>query len=616
MTQAAQGPQTQTAAAKAVIQGIVIRAGTGQPLKGARISFRRVGGGDQNPLTSTRTPVTTDATGRFTVTGVDPGQYRISAERDGYIRQEYGQRTTTGSGAIVSVSGGQRLELQFQMLPAGVISGRVSDEQGEPAARIAVQAFAYQYVGGKRSLVQAGSAQTNDIGEYRLFWLSPGEYVVSATVPPAVPGSNTAIADLSAPQTGNSGAIAATLVNVMGAAGGVPDGLDAGVLEKMVQAFEGREPAHFYFPGTLDPGAAAPIKLGPAAEMRAIDFTLRPMRTVTVRGRVVAPFPLAQAGGRGRQGGPLAALIPGQGTQVTLARTGTRAGLAALGFGGTAVNADGSFEVRGVTAGSYNLTATARHPDGSLYTARTRVEVGDADVGNVVIGVRPNVSIRGSIVVDSPPPQFRMGQLRVVLTPEETPISPSTAVAQRGGSGLDGAVPIRLGAANAQVADDGTFTLYNVGAQEYRVSLIGWPPGMYFVSGRLGSTDVLNAPFVPADDERNALQLQLGSTPGQLRGTVLDAKGTPYAGAITALIPEESMRGRIDLYQSIPTDQNGRFSFNNVPPGNYRLFAWEEIPAGAAADPDYIRPFAPRSKPVVVQPGGSMETEVNLIPAN
>jgi hypothetical protein len=198
MTQAAPGPQTQTA--KAMIQGIVIRAGTGQPLKGARISFRRVGGDQnpQNPLTSTRTPVTTDATGRFTVTGVDPGEYRISAERDGYIRQEYGQRTTTGSGAIVSVSGGQRLELQFQMLPAGVISGRVSDEQGEPAARITVQAFAYQYVGGKRSLVQAGNTQTNDIGEYRLFWLPPGEYVVSATVEPDVPGSNTAIADLSA----------------------------------------------------------------------------------------------------------------------------------------------------------------------------------------------------------------------------------------------------------------------------------------------------------------------------------------------------------------------------------------------------------------------------------
>jgi len=144
----------------------------------------------------------------------------------------------------------------------------------------------------------------------------------------------------------------------------------------------------------------------------------------------------------------------------------------------------------------------------------------------------------------------------------------------------------------------------------------GLPAGTYLVAGRFGSADVLNGPFIPAEDERNSLQLQLGSTPGQVSGIVRDAKGNPYTGALAALVPDESRRGRTDLYSSIPTDQSGRFSFNNVAPGNYRIFAWEEIPTGAYQDPDYIRRFESRGKPVVVQQSGSTEIEVSLIPAN
>jgi len=376
--------------------------------------------------------------------------------------------------------------------------------------------------------------------------------------------------------------------------------LDADALQKV---FEGREPAQIYFPGTLDPYSAAPIKLGAAVEMRAIDFTLRSIRTVTVRGRVVAPFPLAQAGGGGRQGDPFA-LAFGQGTQVSLSRAGARPGFAALGLGGTSVNADGSFEIRGIAAGSYNLTATARPPDGQPYSARARVEVGDADVNNVVITVRPNISIRGSFDIDSAPQQFRMSQLRVALVSADgPPVGPA-------------AVLPMIGGANASVAEDGAFTLQNVAAQEYRLLVTGLPAGMYLVAGRFGSADVLNGPFVPAENERNSLQLQLGSTPGRVSGIVRDAKGNPYAGALAALVPDESRRGRTDLYSSIPTDQSGRFSFNNVAPGNYRIFAWEEIPTGAYQDPDYIRRFESRGKPVVVQQSGSTEIEVSLIPAN
>ncbi len=81
----------------------------------------------------------------------------------------------------------------------------------------------------------------------------------------------------------------------------------------------------------------------------------------------------------------------------------------------------------------------------------------------------------------------------------------------------------------------------------------------------------------------------------------MDAKGNPYPGALVALVPDISRRGRLGLYSAIPTDQNGRFSFSNVAPGSYRIFGWEDTPVGAYQDADYVRRFEDRGKQVVVQ---------------
>jgi hypothetical protein len=154
--------------------------------------------------------------------------------------------------------------------------------------------------------------------------------------------------------------------------------------------------------------------------MRAIDFNLRPVRTVNVRGRIVSPFPAAQAGAAGRnsdQGVPPGLGIFVQGTQVSLSRAGVKAALASLGVGGAAANADGTFEVRGVVPGSYILTAMARQPNAPVYTARMRVEVGDADLGNIVMALRPGVSIRGRVVWTQRLRTSSMNQLRVTCGP-------------------------------------------------------------------------------------------------------------------------------------------------------------------------------------------------------
>jgi hypothetical protein len=218
-------PQQQAPSPKGTVQGLVVRAGTGQPLKGVRISFQRSAQQPQQALLfegapaalNTVTAAVTDAAGRFVVTGVEAGQYRVFAEREGFIRQEFGQRRATGSGTLVNVAAGQELTLSFSLPVAGVISGRVFNEENEPVSRLTVQAYTYRYVDGKRSLAPVGSGQTNDLGEYRIFWLPPGDYFVSVLATNATAGQESR-ADLSARQaTGTD--LRNAVVSIAGPAG-------------------------------------------------------------------------------------------------------------------------------------------------------------------------------------------------------------------------------------------------------------------------------------------------------------------------------------------------------------------------------------------------------------
>ena len=69
-------------------------------------------------------------------------------------------------------------------LPRGsAVSGRILDEFGEPVADASVTAMRMQYAMGKRRLMASGRpSMTNDLGQFRLFGLPPGEYYVSVTV--------------------------------------------------------------------------------------------------------------------------------------------------------------------------------------------------------------------------------------------------------------------------------------------------------------------------------------------------------------------------------------------------------------------------------------------------
>src|SRR4030095_16245835 len=112
-----------------------------------------------------------------------------------------------------------------------------------------------------------------------------------------------------------------------------------------------------------------------------------------------------------------------------------------------------------------------------------------------------------------------------------------------------------------------------------------------------------------------SLEVLLSPNGGQLDGTIVDYDQKPQRGIQTVLIPDR-LRDRRGLYRTAATDQNGHFVIRTVAPGDYKLFAWEDLEPFAYNDPDILRKYEERGTAVKIAESSKMNVEVNVIPAN
>jgi len=343
------------------IGGQVTNAATGEPVRRALVSLRRIAMSlGVTTIQATQT-VATDAEGQFAMAGIAPGKYWLGAERNGFLPTMYGSRGPGKSGVLLTLEAGQKSsDLAMRLTPHGVITGRVLDEEGDPVPGANVQVSRQVYAQGRKQLSRAGAASTNDLGEYRVFGLAPGRYFVSAD----------------------------SRQNPM-----LPEADDEYVTT--------------WHPRTADAAAAAPIDVAPGAQLRNIDIMLAKLHTVAVRGRVVSEAG-APAGGQGAQQTNFSVILF------------TRSAMGAGGntSRGTAVTPEGTFDFRGVTPGSYFLIAQV-NAQGKSFAARMAIQVGGANVEGITLPIRGGVPVSGRVRVEGETTQS-IGSVQVLLRPAET----------------------------------------------------------------------------------------------------------------------------------------------------------------------------------------------------
>ena len=94
---------------------------------------------------------------------------------------------------------------------------------------------------------------------------------------------------------------------------------------------------------------------------------------------------------------------------------------------------------------------------------------------------------------------------------------------------------------------------------------------------------------------------------------VVNNEGKAPSDATIVVVPDPPRRQRFDLYY-VAGSPNGRLHLDGIAPGDYKVFAWDDVPGDAWQDADFMRAYEDRGKPVHITERGSTNVELRLIP--
>ena len=494
---------------------------------------------------------TSDSSGRFTFANVPAGRYTVRVERNGYFGTSINGPNPMALTNVVVMTG-QTAVIATAMTPTAIISGRVRDSAGRPVSNVDVQAFRVFYQGGMPLLDPVISKPTDDLGEYRLIWVLPGEYYVAVTPRPP---SAASIATRS-PQDVTT-----------------------------------------FFPEAMDPSAAIPVVVRAGEEASAIDIGIRRVRPFHVSGRVnssVAPPPISTDAQ-----GVFALINQQQNNSASLflaSRSLTAADHVELNSVATIVlNASsGQFDIPNILPGFYDLYARVNDQNSPAF-GHVEVDVVNQDVAGLSVNVRSSVNVAGSVTIATPdrsvPPTESW---RVTL-------EPSGGLAKLG----FGLRPGPVGGRFSAISKEGIYNIQGVPPGHYRLNVTGLPSGLYVDNVRQNGTAVFDSGFDVGVEPPTPLQIAVKSGAGSVEGTA-------RAGAVVALIPGH--RENHALYYGATADAMGAFSIRGVAPGEYKLFAWDTMPPGAYFNADFLKKYEDYGRAVTIVIDSKLRTDLTVIP--
>jgi hypothetical protein len=331
-----------------------------------------------------------------------------------------------------------------------------------------------------------------------------------------------------------------------------------------------------FFPNSRDSKGATLITLGDDQHMYGIDFHLERAAASKIEGRIVE-----------RVTGPTAApkvlsivVSPADDYIENCWSMEVRLDRAKTAFNVT------------LKAGRYYIDAIAPS-EGMLLSASQVVEVPNTS-DEVVLELAPALNIKGKLVVEqssASPPMFLEIQL------------------------LESRCRKRL---VAYVASDGSFTFSQVPSGTWKLSVSGMPPSAFVKKAlfRIVGDDThspgLDARFDRVQIVQNseyALEITVSTNTARVRGSVsLEGRDQARAGILMVSKPESEL-----LYYDGISDYTGQFEIRGVRPGNYKVFALENLDVNDFKNPRAIESLTPLGADVSVLENGDIEVHPRLI---
>lgn len=506
---------------RAEVEGVVTKEPGSEPVKKALIELIA----ENQALAGDYTAIS-GPDGTFRIENVLPGRYRLFVERTGLLDTDKSHQRSEGR--VLALSAGQELKnVNVHLEAAAVLHGRVSDEDGDPLPNAEVTVLRQTFVSGHRHWEQAGAERTNDLGEYRVANLPAGSVYVSVSPPPDFK---------SLIEAGGAGADTHNSVNVS----------------------PSTSYQTTYYPGTTDRSQATPLQLHPGDEF-PINFSLTPTPSLSIQGSVVN-------------------LPPRSSATIMLQSRDFR-----LVLNGAEMHKDGSFVIRDVSPGNYEIVASV---DGSTVPmmARQPLQVGSSNVEGLRLSPQPGGSVRGHLRVEGKNgTPVRSDFDRTFLLLESTEDDDDEGL---------------LGAGKftnlAHVAPDGSFAWGDVPPGNYYVQIVrdaGANDDWFMKTSLAGGHDV-NDSGINVNGGTVGLDLVASTNGGMVEGVITDHQGQPVANAVVVAVPEVRMRARVDRYRKTQSDQNGRFQLQGLRPGDYTVFAWESVDGEEYYNPDFLKAYA------------------------
>jgi len=191
--QAPNPPRRASAGNTYTISGTVVSAATGSPLAQTRVTLT------DTVNSRNAASLLTGDDGRFAFRQLGPGKYSLQGSRRGYLISGYQQHGQFWS-AIVTGEEVETQNLVLRLMPAAVLSGKVLDETGEPVRGAEVKLYMEERTNAMPRIMPAGNSQTNDLGVFEFFSLSPGKYFAAVSAkpwyavhPPSAPPGTTGV---------------------------------------------------------------------------------------------------------------------------------------------------------------------------------------------------------------------------------------------------------------------------------------------------------------------------------------------------------------------------------------------------------------------------------------